>query len=91
MNQSISSKSVNKTKIKMRLTKYGWILAFLLVWLPLSAIGTANNFLVIVFTLGLGLAIVSGRMGKKNIRNLELTDGFPTRFMRKRLFSLNIL
>ncbi len=77
MNQSISSESVNKTKIKMRLTKYGWILAFLLVWLPLSAIGTANNFLVIMFTLGLGLAIVSARMGKKNIRNLELARRFP--------------
>lgn len=78
MNQTVSDKSVKKTrKTKVRLTRYGWILAFLLVWLPLSAIGTANNFLVMLFTLGLGLAIVSHRMGKRNIKSVVVARRFP--------------
>ncbi|MBI5248042.1 MAG: DUF58 domain-containing protein, partial [Desulfomonile tiedjei] len=78
-------------KIKMRPTRYGWILVFLLVWLPLSAVGTANNFLVILFTLGIGLSIVSSRMGKRNIRHLDLARRFPDDIFAETPFPLEYL
>jgi uncharacterized protein (DUF58 family) len=55
----------------------GWIVVFLLVWLPLASFGSANNFLLIVFILTVGLIIVSHRMAKANINSVRLARRFP--------------
>lgn len=64
-------------RAKCRPTLYGWILIFLLGWLPMTAVGSANNFLFIVFVLLLGLALVSHWLGKRNVRLVSLSRRFP--------------
>jgi uncharacterized protein (DUF58 family) len=64
-------------KIRIKLTPYGWVLVFLLVWLPISAIGTANNFLIVMFSLAIGFAAVSHVMARKNLRNVRAVRRFP--------------
>ena len=88
--ESIESED-KKPKIKMRLTASGWMLFFLLIWLPISAIGTANNFLIIVFTLALGVAIVSAHIGKKNVRALAVTRRFPDEIFAETPFEMEYL
>jgi uncharacterized protein (DUF58 family) len=50
---------------------------FLMFWVPFTAVGTANNFLFIVFIMLMGLAIISHRLGKKNVKCCELERRFP--------------
>jgi uncharacterized protein (DUF58 family) len=92
MQHPASDKSAQiSEKIKARRTRYGWILSFFMVWLPLSAMGTANNFLIILFTLGLGLAIVSRRMGRENIRHLNVARRFPDEVFAETPFPIEYL
>jgi uncharacterized protein (DUF58 family) len=64
-------------KVRVRPTLYGWGLLFLIFWVPLTAIATANNFLFIVFIMLVGLAFVSHRLGKKNVNCVEIERRFP--------------
>lgn len=64
--------------ISFKLTRLGWICVFLLVWVPLAAIATVNNFLFIVFGMTLGLALISHRLATRNIKDLSLHRRFPT-------------
>jgi uncharacterized protein (DUF58 family) len=65
----------NITKVK--LTIYGKILLFLLVWIPIAAVVTANNFLFIIFIMMIGLGVVSDRMARNNLKFHELSRRFP--------------
>lgn len=64
-------------RVRVRPTLYGWILLFLLFWLPLTAVGSANNFLFIVFVMLLGVALVSHVLGKRNVSCVDLSRRFP--------------
>lgn len=70
-------KLVPKGKIRVWPTPYGWGLMFLMIWVPFTAVGTANNFLFIVFIMLIGLAFVSHRLGKNNVRCVALERRFP--------------
>lgn len=61
----------------MRPTAYGWTLVFLLVWIPLAGIATANNFLLLIFFLMVGLAVLSHWLAMRNIRSVSLSRRFP--------------
>jgi len=50
---------------------------FLLLWVPFTAVGTANNFLFIVFIMLMGVAYVSHRLGKRNVRAVNVERRFP--------------
>jgi uncharacterized protein (DUF58 family) len=64
--------------ISFKPTRLGWICVFLLVWVPLAAIATVNNFLFIVFGMTLGLALISHRLATRNIKDLSLYRRFPS-------------
>lgn len=66
-----------KPRIKMRPSPYGWFLLFLLVWIPLAAIVTVNNFLFIIFTMMIGLSVVSHRWARKNLASVSVVRRFP--------------
>jgi uncharacterized protein (DUF58 family) len=66
-------------------------LIFLLFWIPLAAIGTANNFLLIIFSMMIGLVLVSHRLAAKNIRTLQLTRRFPDEIFSGNVFTVGYL
>jgi uncharacterized protein (DUF58 family) len=68
---------LKQSRIKVRLTVYGKILLFLLVWIPVAAVVTANNFLFIIFIMMIGLGMVSDRMARNNLKFHELSRRFP--------------
>jgi uncharacterized protein (DUF58 family) len=92
---SAAQKTLQKGKTRVRPTEYGWGLLFLMFWVPFTAVATANNFLFIIFTMLVGLAIVSQRLGKKNLNCVEVERRFPdeifagTQFMLKYLLKTN--
>ena len=60
-----------------RPTVLGWVCIFLLLWVPLAAIFTVNNFLFMVFGLTLSLAIASHWMARRNIKSIRLARRMP--------------
>jgi uncharacterized protein (DUF58 family) len=68
---------LKKNKIKIRLTFYGWIVVFLLVWIPTASMVTANNFLLIIFLMIAGFAVASDRLARSNLKSHELFRRFP--------------
>lgn len=68
---------MKQNKIKVKLTVYGKILLFFLVWIPVAAVVTANNFLFIIFIMMVGLGVVSDRMARNNLKRHELSRRFP--------------
>jgi len=67
---------LKQNRIKVKLTVYGKILLFLLVWIPIAAVVTANNFLFIIFIMMIGLGVVSDRMARNNLKFHELSRRF---------------
>ncbi len=66
-----------KPKVKVRPTVYGWFFVFLIFWIPFTAIGTANNFLLLIFFMLIGLVLVSHKLGKQNISTVTISRSFP--------------
>lgn len=63
--------------LRVRPTAYGWMLVFLLVWVPVTALFTANNFLLIIFIMMAGLAFVSHMLGARNVRSVAVSRQLP--------------
>jgi len=78
-------------RLRIRPTLYGWILVFLLFWIPLTAIGTANNFLMIIFAMMVGLTLVSHRLARKNVRTVKLSRRFPEEIFADEVFTVRYL
>lgn len=73
----------------MRPTPYGWVVVFLMVWIPLTALFTANNFLLIVFIMMAGLVVVSHRLAKRNVASVSFTRQFPDEVFADTIFSIH--
>ncbi len=82
------TKPVRMRKLAVRPTPYGWIMVFLLFWIPLTAVFTANNFLLIVFIMMIGLVVVSHNLAKRNIESLTLERRFPEEIYAQTPFSI---
>ncbi|MBI5568647.1 MAG: DUF58 domain-containing protein [Desulfomonile tiedjei] len=72
----------------MRPTPYGWFLLFLLIWIPLAAVVTVNNFLFIIFTMMIGLAVVSRSWAKKNLNAVNVRRRLPHEIFAETPFSI---
>jgi len=66
-----------RNKLCIRPTASGWILLFLLVWVPFAAIFTGNNFLFIIFGMMVGLGLVSHLLAKRNVNSVDFSRRFP--------------
>ncbi len=77
-----------KPKVSIRPTHYGLGLLFLLVWVPFTALATANNFLLIVFMMLVGIVVVSHNFAKKNIRLTTVYRRFPDEIFAETPFGL---
>lgn len=66
-----------RNKLRIRPTASGWILLFLLVWVPFAAVFTGNNFLFIIFGMMVGLGLVSHFLAKRNINSVDFSRRFP--------------
>ncbi len=64
-------------RTKIRPTAYGWGLIFLLIWVPFTALATANNFLLIVFIMLVGTVLVSHSLAGKNVKSVTLIRRLP--------------
>ncbi|MFH1117341.1 MAG: DUF58 domain-containing protein [Pseudomonadota bacterium] len=76
------------SKLSVRPTPYGWGMAFLLFWIPLTAVFTANNFLLIVFIMMIGLVAVSHKLAKRNIESLKVKRRLPSEIYAQTPFSI---
>lgn len=66
-----------KSKYRVKLTRMGWVCIFVLVWLPIAAMVSMNNYLFILFGLTVGFVLVSHRLATRNLRSLHLSRRFP--------------
>ena len=66
----------------------GWFLIFLLIWLPLAAVVTVNNFLWLVFTMIIGVLTVSHVLAKRNLASVVFFRRFPEEIYAQTLFSV---
>jgi uncharacterized protein (DUF58 family) len=80
-----------KKRLRIRPTRPGWILVFLLLWIPATAIGTANNFLLIIFAMMVGLALVSHRLASKNVKAVQISRLFPDEIFAGNVFTVHYL
>lgn len=80
-----------KSRSDFKIETPGWIVVFLLVWLPLASFGSANNFLLIVFILTIGLILVSRRMAKANIYSVHVMRKFPEDVFAETPFPIHYL
>jgi uncharacterized protein (DUF58 family) len=80
-----------RNSLRIRPTRSGWILIFLLLWIPLTAIGTANNFLLIIFAMMVGLALVSHMLARKNVKTVQLSRRFPDEIFAGNVFTVRYL
>jgi uncharacterized protein (DUF58 family) len=83
-----SKKDRVKPDITMKRTAYGWVCVFLLIWLPLAAMVTANNFLFIIFAMVIGLVLVSRYLAKRNIDSLQIVRNLPEEIFAETSFSV---
>jgi uncharacterized protein (DUF58 family) len=89
MKKTLKTDRVKIEPIKLRPTPYGWFLLFLLIWVLLAAMVTVNNFLYIIFTLMVGLVVVSHRLGKRNLSSITLFRRFPDEVFAETVFPLD--
>ncbi len=82
------SASQPEVSVRVRPTLAGWILIFLFVWIPLTAIGTANNFLLIIFSMIVGLMLISHRLGGRNVKTVRLSRRFPDEIFAGKTFAV---
>jgi len=80
-----------RSKIKIRLTAFGAVCIFLLVWVSLAATVTGNNFLFILFGMTAGLVLVSHVVAGRNIRSVRFTRKFPEEIFAGSTFALRYL
>jgi uncharacterized protein (DUF58 family) len=73
---------------RFRPTPYGWFLLFLLIWLPLAAVVTVNNFLWLVFSMIIGAVVASHVLARKNLASVELFRRFPEAIYAETPFSV---
>ncbi len=78
-------------RVRVRPTAYGWVLIFLLAWVPLAALGTANNFLLIVFLMMMGLLMVSHRLAMRNLKSVQVSRRFPEEIFAETPFDVQYL
>jgi uncharacterized protein (DUF58 family) len=71
------NRKVTIGRTSIRPTAYGWMLLFLLVWIPLAGIATANNFLLLIFFLMVGLTVLSHWLALRNIGSVTLSRSYP--------------
>jgi uncharacterized protein (DUF58 family) len=83
------NKPISLTKPNMRPTAYGWMVVFLLFWIPLTAVFTANNFLLIVFIMMIGLVVVSHKLAKRNVESVVVKRRLPDEVHAQTPFSIN--
>lgn len=50
----------------------GWVCVFLMVWLPLAAVVTGNNFLFLTLSMLIGFVGLSNWLSKRNLRGIEV-------------------
>jgi uncharacterized protein (DUF58 family) len=78
-------------RIKIRPTPYGLGFLFLVFWVPFTGLATANNFLLIVSMMLLGLLWTSHRLAKKNVRSVSIIRKFPQEIFAERPFTVKYL
>jgi len=61
------------------------------VWVPVAAVGSANNFLFIVSIMLFGLALVSHWLAKRNVKSVELSRRFPEEIFADTSFAIQYL
>lgn len=88
MDLSAQNRPIRRKPRRIRLSRYGWGLVFLLFWIPLAALFTANNFLLIVFILMIGLIAVSHKLARRNIDSVRFTRHFPEEIYAQTPFSI---
>lgn len=79
----------NQHPIRIKLSGYGWAFVFFVFWIPIAAIGTANNFLIIIFLFMVGLAAVSHILAKRNIRSVSVMRRFPDEILAEASFAIS--
>jgi len=88
MDFSSLNKPIQLRRHRARPSKYGWVVVFLLIWIPLTALVTANNFLLIVFIMMMGLVGVSHGLARSNISAVTLSRQFPDEIFADTPFSV---
>ncbi len=88
MNTQEPTEHPRNTDTRFRPKPYGWFLLFLLIWLPLAAVVTANNFLWLVFSMIIGVVVASHVLAKKNLASIEFFRRFPEEIYAETTFSV---
>lgn len=76
------------TRLRIRPTQYGWMLLFLMLWIPLTALFTANNFLLIIFIMMVGFAAVSHLLAARNLRAVSISRHVPPEIYAQTPFTI---
>lgn len=61
------------------------------MWVPIAAVGSANNFLFIVSIMLFGLALVSHWLAKRNLKSVHLSRRFPEEIFAGSSFTIQYL
>ncbi len=67
---------------RFRLKPYGWFLLFLLIWLPLAAVVTVNNFLWLMFSMIIGAGRGVSRISQEEPGFRGILQAFSRRNLR---------
>lgn len=68
-----------RLKVSLRFTREGLIFILLSLAIGAAAVNTGNNVLYLIFSLMLGLIVVSGMISRRMLSNLEAAVDFPDR------------
>lgn len=63
--------------LPVRITKPGWVCVFLGLYVPLAALVTLNNFLFIIFSMIVGVVVVSHVLAVRNLHGTSIVRRFP--------------
>lgn len=80
-----------KYKSRVKLTRLGWACVFVLVWLPLAAMVSMNNYLFIIFGLTVGFVLVSHRLANRNLESVSIGRRFPQDIFADTPFTIRYL
>jgi uncharacterized protein (DUF58 family) len=81
-------KTSHRKRLRIRPTGYGWMVVFLLLWIPLTALFTANNFLLIIFIMMVGFVAVSHTLATRNLRAVSVLRHFPSEIYSQTPFTI---
>ncbi len=76
---------------RFKLTWLGWACVFVLIWLPLAAMVSMNNYLFIIFGLTVGFVLISHRLAKRNLTSVTVTRRFPVEIFADTPFTMRYL